>query len=289
MTTAIQKASAIEAVVAAGDLSKISPDQRVAYYREVCASIGLNELTQPFQYITLNGKLTLYATKACTEQLRRLYGVSIGELEGKEVNGVYLVTARGRDNHGRTDAATGAVPIKGLSGDALANALMKAETKAKRRLTLSMCGLGFLDESEIETIPNASTATVSVVHGFTPQPSREPERPALPEPEPQPEPQRDATASLIDWRDEKGIPDGARERSGVVKAITSKSGEKNGKPWTRYGIKVAFGKDEMWLNTFSETAAAVAERLKDEKVFVHYTETERGANLHAIAADEIPF
>ena len=41
-----------------------------------------------------------------------------------------------------------------LKGDVLCNAIMKAETKAKRRVTLSVCGLGFLDESEIETIPD---------------------------------------------------------------------------------------------------------------------------------------
>jgi hypothetical protein len=29
---------------------------------------------------------------------------------------------------------------------------MKAETKAKRRVTLSICGLGFLDETEVETL-----------------------------------------------------------------------------------------------------------------------------------------
>ena len=45
--------------------------------------------------------------------------------------------------------------IGGLKGDALANGLMKAETKAKRRVTLSLCGLGMLDDSEVETIPNA--------------------------------------------------------------------------------------------------------------------------------------
>ena len=42
-----------------------------------------------------------------------------------------------------------------MTGDTLANALMKASTKAKRRATLSICGLGVLDESEIETIPGA--------------------------------------------------------------------------------------------------------------------------------------
>ena len=41
---------------------------------------------------------------------------------------------------------------------ALANAIMKTETKAKRRATLSICGLGFLDESEIETIPRTARA-----------------------------------------------------------------------------------------------------------------------------------
>jgi hypothetical protein len=43
--------------------------------------------------------------------------------------------------------------VKGLSGEALANALMKAETKAKRRATLSICGLGMLDETEVEDVP----------------------------------------------------------------------------------------------------------------------------------------
>jgi hypothetical protein len=37
----------------------------------------------------------------------------------------------------------------------LANALMKAETKAKRRATLSICGLGMLDETEVEDIQGA--------------------------------------------------------------------------------------------------------------------------------------
>ena len=33
--------------------------------------------------------------------------------------------------------------------------MMKAETKAKRRATLSICGLGLLDETEVSTIPGA--------------------------------------------------------------------------------------------------------------------------------------
>jgi len=54
--------------------------------------------------------------------------------------------------------ATGAVDIKGLTGKNLANAFMKAETKAKRRVTLSICGLGFLDESEVEDMVPTNNA-----------------------------------------------------------------------------------------------------------------------------------
>src|SRR5512139_3902696 len=71
--------SAIEAVVIGGDLSKLTPEQRVSYYLQVCNSLGLNPLTKPFDYITLNGRLTLYARKDCADQLRKINGVSVGK------------------------------------------------------------------------------------------------------------------------------------------------------------------------------------------------------------------
>lgn len=146
----------MESVIIRGDLSKLSPEERSRYYMEVCKSVGLNPLTKPFEYITLNSKLTLYALRTCTDQLRSIYKVSVVELTESERDGVFIVTAKVQNGEGRTDMAKGAVTINGLKGDALANALMKCETKAKRRATLSICGLGFLDESEIETIPAAS-------------------------------------------------------------------------------------------------------------------------------------
>ena len=103
----------------------------------------------------------LYARKDATDQLRRNSQVSIIKLERETVNGVYVVTAYAQDGAGRTDSSIGAVNTENLKGDALANAMMKAETKAKRRVTLSICGLGWLDETEIETIPNAHAVVVS--------------------------------------------------------------------------------------------------------------------------------
>ena len=150
----------IEAVIAKGDLGKLSPEERTRYYGEVCRSVGLNPLTKPFEYITLNGKLTLYARKDATDQLRSLRGVSVTIVSREQVGDVYVVTARATTPDGRTDESIGAVAISSLKGGALANALMKSETKAKRRVTLSICGLGMLDETEMETIPGA-VATIA--------------------------------------------------------------------------------------------------------------------------------
>jgi hypothetical protein len=163
MTNEIQTVSVsnqIETVLMQGDLSKLDANQRVQYYNSVCKSLGLNPLTRPFDYITLNSKLTLYARRDCTDQLRKLHGVSITITSREQVGDVYVVTANARMVDGRTDESTGAVSVKGLGGDTLANALMKAETKAKRRVTLSIVGLGWLDETEIETIPDARPVVV---------------------------------------------------------------------------------------------------------------------------------
>lgn len=151
---AILSGASLEQVLIGGDLSKLNPSDRVLYYKAVCASVGLNPLTKPFEYITLNGKLTLYARRDCTDQLRQIHKVSI-EIRAREiVEDCYVVTARA-SNSIRQDESIGAVPIAGLKGDARANAMMKAETKAKRRVTLSVCGLGMLDETEVDSIQGA--------------------------------------------------------------------------------------------------------------------------------------
>jgi len=158
-------AETMEKVIAEGDLSKLTPKQRVEYYMSVCDSLGLNWRTRPFDYISLKGKLTLYTKKDATEQLRKAQSVSVPTLEHDLMGDIYVVTAHAVMPSGRTDASTGAVFIGGLKGEDLANAFMKAETKAKRRVTLSICGLGWTDESEIEGIPNAKPARVDLETG----------------------------------------------------------------------------------------------------------------------------
>jgi hypothetical protein len=145
----------IEKVLVTGDLKSLTPEQRTSYYQQVCSSLGLNPLTKPFDYLVLNNKLVLYANRNAAEQLRRVYGVSITDLRHQVSDGIVTYIVKGRDGQGREDVSSASVVIGGLKGEALANAYMKAETKAKRRLTLSMCGLGMLDETEVESIPGA--------------------------------------------------------------------------------------------------------------------------------------
>jgi hypothetical protein len=142
MTAPTTPGQIIESVITRGDLAKLSPEERTRYYSEVCRSVGLNPMTQPFQYINLSGKLTLYARKDATDQLRQIHSVSLTIASREQVGDVYVVTARATTASGRVDESIGAVSIGSLKGDALANALMKAETKAKPFAQASFGTLG---------------------------------------------------------------------------------------------------------------------------------------------------
>jgi hypothetical protein len=168
----------IEQALVEGDLSNLTPEQRVNYYLQVCESVGLNRFAKPFAYLRLQGGLQLYATKNATDQLRDIHGVSIVGLEREQIGELLVVTATARRADGRTDSSIGAVAVGGLKGESLANAMMKAETKAKRRVTLSLCGLGVLDESEVDSVPGAyrvDVETGEVAASFEPIKDQAPE------------------------------------------------------------------------------------------------------------------
>lgn len=163
--TGEQLSRLMEQVIIKGDLRALSPQDRVQYYREICSTMGLNYLTRPMEYIELNGRLTLYMKKEGTDQLRKIHGVSLVIPAREKIGDVYVVTARAKDATGRTDESTGAVALGKAYGDSLANLYMKAETKAKRRVTLSIVGLGMLDESEVESIEGSKKVVVDVETG----------------------------------------------------------------------------------------------------------------------------
>jgi hypothetical protein len=160
----------LEKVIIGQDLSVLKPVEKVEYLKNLCDSLGMNPLTKPFEVMKFNGKEIPYVRKDGTEQLRQIRKVSVRELDSQILqDGIYIVTAYAATPDGRTDSATGVVSIAGLKGEALANAMMKAETKAKRRVTLSICGLGFMDESEADSLYTLGAKKIDVYQGEAPK------------------------------------------------------------------------------------------------------------------------
>jgi hypothetical protein len=155
----------LEKVTLGNDLSDLTAIERIQYVTSICQTLGLNPVTRPIQIMKFQNKLVPYFSKDATEQLRKINKVSILNINTKmHDGGVYVVTATASTPDGRQDSSTGAIVVQGLKGDVLANAMMKAETKAKRRVTLSICGLGFIDECEVNSIPGAQKIEVHPVN-----------------------------------------------------------------------------------------------------------------------------
>jgi len=162
-TTVALSSEIVSNIVLKGDISGLTQSQKVEYYRSVCERVGLDPATQPFQLLTLSGKQVLYCSKAGAEQLTKIHRVSHEIKDRQTIQDIHIVYVRASLPDGRFEDSSGAVTVANLKGDTLCNALMKAETKAKRRSTLSLLGLGMLDETEIETIPGAIPVDVKQI------------------------------------------------------------------------------------------------------------------------------
>jgi hypothetical protein len=266
----------VERVLLDGDLGKLSPAQRVTYYGKVCDTLGLNPLTRPFEYLVLNNKLTLYARREATEQLRHLHHVSLTIAAREVVEDTYIVTARAVLPDGRTDESIGAKSIANLKGEARANAMMTAETKAKRRVTLSICGLGLLDETEVADIPAAAMK-------ITPPPQLPPPAPH-PKPEPDPPP-----------------PPAAELPAGYVRVVDIHEAPTRNPGVTRHSVILSSGLEVTTINPWYASLAQHA-RETQTPVIVRTKKTKYGDQIEAIesdptvdppapmlAADDIPF
>jgi hypothetical protein len=153
----------ISKLVLDGDLSGLSPAQKLEYYAYRCNQAGLEPSAKPFDLLKLNGKLVLYANAGCSQQLTQIHSLSHEVTNRELVDGIYCVFVRVKGQDGRSTENMGAVPVEGLKGEAKANAMLKATTKAIRRSVLAHCGLGMLDETEVETIPGAKAEPMPVV------------------------------------------------------------------------------------------------------------------------------
>jgi len=156
--SADEQEAALEArdhIIATNDLGKLTPRQRVGLVVAICEQLKLNALSRPFELLLLDGKVVLYPTKSCTEQLGRLHQISIKKVRQANVGDLHVVEVEGHRPNGQTSFASKYVSLRDgrgnpLVGQKLADAFAKAETGAKRRLVLSMVGLaGIPDADEV--------------------------------------------------------------------------------------------------------------------------------------------
>ncbi len=200
LVTDQERAEALVKALAMDDLGKLTTQEQLAYYIEVCRSVGVNPATKPFGFLEVQGegsekRIILYCKRDGADQLRKLHRITI-EIKDRKLNpalGIYSVTVRAHSPIAdRWDEDDGIVEIskeKGtwgtaknddgtiikkkdgspkrvftpdpsgertpLMGKDLALAMLKAVTIAKRRVTLSICGLGCLSEEETDLLYDA--------------------------------------------------------------------------------------------------------------------------------------
>jgi hypothetical protein len=156
---ALATETAIQLLLGA-NLAGLTQEEILRYYYDLCHHWGIDPLSRPLDLMELPGKggagkLQLYANRNCTDQLRKRNKVSIQLSEPTFHGSFYIVRAVATMADGRRDESTAAIDTSGLRGEQYANALMKCETKAKRRVTLSIVGLSMQSEDEVDTIPGA--------------------------------------------------------------------------------------------------------------------------------------
>lgn len=140
------------------DLSNLPPAKRQEIYNRVCYEMGLNPNSFPLDQIKgKGGAIVLTINEIGTSQLRHIHGISIaiksqellpyedkcydpdrGEITVTRHLAVVTVIAT---CGGRSEEATGAVEAYGPM--VRSTALKKAETQARRRATLAICGNGW--------------------------------------------------------------------------------------------------------------------------------------------------
>lgn len=143
-----------------GNVAQMSEVEKDYVLARLCEKYGLDPILRPFDLISFQGGQKFYMTASATNQLANAKGLSrqVLNLTIDDTRMIARCTVEVKDPNGRSEVANGFIavskfqqPPKGdtsgipkkvpLDGDDLANALLKLETKTKRRATLSFFGV----------------------------------------------------------------------------------------------------------------------------------------------------
>lgn len=173
-------------IEAQGDWGKLSPGERRDLYREICETLDIEPNIMPFYLITTQGrggggeKTILYLNRGGAEALRKKHHISVRVLQSSLIHlpgeGLFyqvVVEASMREptqeegKEVRREQGVAVADLRDKQGVELENAILFAETKAKRRATISLLGLGslLLDETEALSIPIKSFGRIDMETG----------------------------------------------------------------------------------------------------------------------------
>ncbi len=137
------------------NLNNLNEEEKKVYYLRACEYFNLPpELNLLYLGWMESGdgtrNLVLAATKGATDIIRGRQGITTVDLKMENMFGCVNFTAVGQNGKGRIERAIGSCSVEGLRGRALEVAIMTAQTRATRRMTLQFLGGGLLDETEFE-------------------------------------------------------------------------------------------------------------------------------------------
>jgi len=128
----------------AGDVRALAPADRVALLRQLVDEASLAwGASPPVILVSTDGKLVPYVTKSGADQLAKLQGASVVDLQLADTGTVVDATARARAADGRTNTDVGSCEYDPDVPKTRARARMVAATRARRRVILGLLGSGF--------------------------------------------------------------------------------------------------------------------------------------------------
>lgn len=170
MTTALaasgkEQSVAVKEYFRSGNVSAMSPDEKDYVLAKLCERYGLDFVLRPFELISFRGVEKFYMTASATNQLAAQKSLSREVLDTTFdlEKGIASCAVRVSDPTGRAETGSAFINISRfvqdasmpsgvrkdvMSGEDLANALAKLETKAKRRVTMAFFGVpdGAMDD-----------------------------------------------------------------------------------------------------------------------------------------------
>jgi hypothetical protein len=142
-----------------GNIAQLNADEQDFIKAKLCERYNLDPVLRPFELISFaGGQQKFYMTASATNQLANVLGLTreVVQLELDEQRMIAKCTVRVSNPNNRSETCNafiaiskfappkerGGIPTKVLlEGEDLANTLMKLETKAKRKATMSFFGI----------------------------------------------------------------------------------------------------------------------------------------------------